>query len=211
MLMDPSYIGPLPTAATLRAIRGQEPGCFLWCWGVAALPPILLQRTAIPFALHAYATAVVVILLNSLRTLGSHRWRNAGGEMTFIGQLLDSVNYPNHALATELWAPVGSRFHALHHLFPSMPYHEMARAHRKLMTHLPEDSPYRITNAPSLAATLARLWRDTTIQNTQNNQQRLRPHHVTQGTTPVTKVSASGSHLPETSHTRLRQPTNPTT
>ncbi|MCA9149429.1 MAG: fatty acid desaturase, partial [Planctomycetales bacterium] len=157
MVMDPSYIRPLPSASTLRIIRIQELGCFLWCWGIAVLPPVLLHRTALAFAVHAYLSAVVIILLNSLRTLGSHRWANAGGEMTFVEQLLDSVNYPHHGLTAELWAPIGCRYHALHHLFPSMPYHQMKRAHRILMDRLPQDSPYRATNARSLPAAIVQL------------------------------------------------------
>jgi len=42
--------------------------------------------------------------------------------------------------------PIGMRYHALHHLFPTMPYHSVAAAHRLLMEQLPLDSPYRATN-----------------------------------------------------------------
>lgn len=88
----------------------------------------------------------------------AHHYTNDGGELTFVDQLLDSVNYPNHPLFSELWAPVGLRFHALHHLFPSLPYHNLAKAHRLLMAHLPPDSPYRQTESPSLTASLLQLW-----------------------------------------------------
>lgn len=81
--------------------------------------------------------------------------------MTFVAQLVDSVNYPASPLIDELWAPVGCRYHALHHLFPSMPYHAMPRAHRLLMQHLPADSPYRLTISPSLLATLRTLWHES--------------------------------------------------
>jgi fatty acid desaturase len=106
-----------------------------------------------------YLLAVMVLYLNSLRTLGAHRYTNTGGEVTFLDQLLDSVNYPRHPFLSSLWAPVGLRFHALHHLFPSLPYHNLARAHARLMQQLPADSPYRLTESPSLRASLAQLWR----------------------------------------------------
>ena len=32
-----------------------------------------------------------------------------------------SVNYPQRAWLSELWAPVGLRYHALHHLQPGLP------------------------------------------------------------------------------------------
>ncbi|NOY30816.1 MAG: hypothetical protein GXP28_11805 [Planctomycetes bacterium] len=99
-----------------------------------------------------------IIVLNHLRTLGAHRWVSNGEEMTFVEQLLDSVDYPKHSFVTGMWAPVGLRFHALHHIFPTMPYHALATAHRRLMRDLPEDSPYRRCSADSLLQTLGTLW-----------------------------------------------------
>jgi fatty acid desaturase len=52
--------------------------------------------------------------------------------MTFEGQFLDTVNVPPPALLPVLWAPVGLRYHALHHLLPRLPYHNLAIAHRRL-------------------------------------------------------------------------------
>ena len=180
MVMDPTYIRPLPTKRTMRLIYLQEAGCFAWCMGIAIVPPVFLGRWPIPFLIHAYLIAVVIVLLNSLRTLGSHRWANNGGEMTFVDQLTDSVNFPNSPLTSELWAPVGCRFHALHHLFPSMPYHHMATAHRLLMERLPADSPYRETVGQSLPAVLATLWhRSAGISESTPRVMRPDPRQVT--------------------------------
>lgn len=158
MVMDPTYIRPLPTKATLRIIYLQEFVCFLWCAGIAIVPPVFLGRWPIPFLIHAYLMSVVIVMLNSIRTLGSHRWHNDGTEMTFEEQLLDSVNYPNVPIISELWGPVGTRFHALHHLFPTLPYHAMPKAHRRLMENLPSSSPYRRVEEKSLTAALIGLW-----------------------------------------------------
>ncbi len=81
--------------------------------------------------------------------------------MSFEEQILDSHNYPCPPWFTELWGPVGMRFRALHHLFPSLPYHAMPEAHRRLMARLPADSPYRKTVRVSLTGTLVELWRET--------------------------------------------------
>ena len=158
MVMDPTYIRPLPTQATMRLIHLQELGCFLWCLGIAIVPPLFLGRWPLPFVIHAYLMAVVIILLNSLRTLGSHRWHGEGHSMSFVEQIRDSVNYPHFGLISEIWGPVGTRFHALHHLFPSLPYHALPAAHRRLMEKLPEDSPYREVEEGSLTAAMLRLW-----------------------------------------------------
>jgi fatty acid desaturase len=112
------------------------------------------------FVVQAYAMSVFIVLVNALRTLGAHRWTNAyGEEMNFVEQMLDSVNYPYNPLLSGLWAPVGLRFHALHHIFPTMPYHALATAHKRLMRELPADSPYRRTEARSLTGSLITLWK----------------------------------------------------
>jgi fatty acid desaturase len=157
MVMDPRYVRPLPTRKVLRVFRVQETLCFLWTASIAVL---LVTRTIpIGFLITAYLLSVLILFLNALRTLGAHRYINAGGEVTFLEQLLDSINYPRHPFLSSLWAPVGLRFHALHHLFPSMPYHNLARAHARLMAQLPAHSPYRLTESPSLFVSLRQLWR----------------------------------------------------
>jgi fatty acid desaturase len=157
MVMDPAYIRPLPAPKVLRIFRLQEALCFLWTAGVATV--LILGIVPIGFLITAYAVSVTILMLNALRTLGAHRYTNPGCEVTFVDQLLDSVNYPYHPLLSSLWAPVGLRFHALHHVFPSLPYHNLAKAHARLMAALPTNSPYRQTESPSLTAALVQLWR----------------------------------------------------
>ncbi len=157
MVMDPTYIRPLPTKQVLRIFRLQEFLCFLWCAAVASL--MIAGIVPLAFLPTVYVLAVVILFLNSLRTLGAHRYMSDENGMTFVEQMLDSINYPNHPFLSALWAPVGLRFHALHHLFPSMPYHNLAKAHARLMAELPADSPYRQTVSPSLTSALVDLWR----------------------------------------------------
>jgi fatty acid desaturase len=164
MVMDPKYIRPLPTKTVLRTIRLQELGCFLFIWSVVARMTmsygIVFDEPLSPvFLVQVYCTGVFILAINALRTLGAHRWTSPGQEMNFIEQMLDSINYPHNPLIGGLWAPVGLRFHALHHIFPTMPYHALAEAHRRLMRELPADSPYRKTEAPSLTSSIVSLWR----------------------------------------------------
>src|SRR3546814_6148181 len=69
------------------------------------------------------AIAAATLVLNQIRTLVAHLWENDGEVLTVTGQFLDSVNVPPPGLLPELWAPVGLRYHALHHLLPGVPYH----------------------------------------------------------------------------------------
>ncbi|TWU25407.1 Fatty acid desaturase [Novipirellula galeiformis] len=159
MVMDPTYIRPLPNKQTMKIIYIQEFFCFLWSLAIIVVVPILVGQWPTPFLIQAYLLSVCIIFINSVRTIGSHRWSNDGEEMAFMDQMLDSVNYPHHAWITELWGPVGTRFHALHHLFPSLPYHAMPEAHRRLMESLPADSPYRKTEERSLTAGIISLFK----------------------------------------------------
>ena len=161
MIIDPSYLRPLPTKKALRQIRWQE-----FCvWGYIMIFGVLIYRGAFhngvvnPWVLlQAYLTGVFIVTVNAVRTIGAHRWLNKPEhEMTFVEQMLDSVNYDRGWLPA-IWAPLGLRYHALHHIFPSMPYHALGAAHRRLMDGLPQDSPYRQTVSHSLWAELVSLW-----------------------------------------------------
>lgn len=164
MVMDPAYIRPLPTPKTLRMIRLQEVLCFLWIAFITvrlttSFGLMFDEPMPMSFLLQVYLTGVFIISINALRTLGAHRWTNDGTEMNFIEQMLDSVNYPNRPLIGALWAPVGLRWHALHHIFPTMPYHALAKAHARLSAQLPADSPYHLCSAESLPDEIKTLWR----------------------------------------------------
>ena len=57
------------------------------------------------------------------------------------GRLADRLADACRALV----APVGLRYHALHHWIPSLPYHNLGRAHRVLVATLRSDAPYHAT------------------------------------------------------------------
>lgn len=94
--------------------------------------------------------ASAVAVLNQVRTLVAHLWENEGDAMTVTAQYLDSVNVPPPGLLPALWAPVGLRYHALHHLLPSVPYHNLGTAHRRLCAVLDPASPYFKANYKGL-------------------------------------------------------------
>jgi len=55
------------------------------------------------------------------------------------------------------WGAFGLRYHGLHHLLPSLPYHGLGAVHRALLAELPADSPYRRAEAGGLVAALREL------------------------------------------------------
>jgi fatty acid desaturase len=159
MVMDPRYLRPLPTPKILRVIRVQEVACLLMCLGAILVPIFILKESPLPLILQGYCTGVFIVTLNAIRTMGAHRWWHEDEELNFVDQMLDSVTVAERPWISGIWGPIGTRYHSLHHLFPSMPYHHMPEAHRRLMAQLPADSPYRQTVEPSLTAALRDLFR----------------------------------------------------
>jgi fatty acid desaturase len=133
----------------------QELCAFLWAASV--LIGVLNRWVPLRFVVLWIGVIAVGSVLNSTRTVVAHRYRSGNQPMTFLEQLADSVNHPE-GFWPEIWAPVGLRYHALHHLLPFLPYHSLAEAHRILMVSLPSDSLYRVTNSPSFLQTLRTLW-----------------------------------------------------
>jgi fatty acid desaturase len=157
MVMDVTYYRPHsgPRVQQIRFI--QELACLGVCLFIALRNP--LQGYAYdPLWLQAYLVSIGLLTVNNIRTLGAHRWTGDGSELTFHQQLLDSCDYPYRPWFTELWGPIGTRYHATHHLFPSIPYHNLGKAHRALMAGLPADSLFRETVKVSLLGEIANLW-----------------------------------------------------
>lgn len=109
----------------------------------------------------ALAVLSLTAVLNQLRTLVAHLWENDGEPMTVTAQFLDSVNVPPPGRIAEIWAPIGLRYHALHHLLPSMPYHSLGEAHRRLAAELGQGSTYDGANHPGMWTLVARIARST--------------------------------------------------
>ena len=104
-----------------------------------------------------YVVLACVSFLNTARVLGAHEYDSDGNPRSRQGQLSDSIDTPGGPW-TELWAPVGLRYHALHHYFPGIPYHNLGRAYRRLISRLPHDSTYRDSTSPSLRRSLSALY-----------------------------------------------------
>ncbi|MBC2669971.1 fatty acid desaturase family protein [Novosphingobium piscinae] len=157
LAINPSFERRPPEGEFARMVLWQELGASLWAIALLASPLWLGWR---PLAI-AIAVVAVTAVFNQLRTLVAHLWQNEGEAMTVTAQYLDSVNVPPPGIWAELWAPVGLRYHATHHLLPSMPYHALPEAHRRLAAHCGTGSTYHQASYPGMAMLIGRIARST--------------------------------------------------
>jgi fatty acid desaturase len=155
LVINPMFRRKPPEGDFRRAWAWQEAGASLWAIAlIAGTVTGVLPLRAVLIFLGIVSAALV---LNQIRTLVAHLWENDGAVLTVTAQFLDSVNVPPPGLLPEIWAPVGLRYHAIHHLLPGVPYHNLAEAHRRLSAALPSDSQYHGANRRGLFALIGSL------------------------------------------------------
>ena len=151
---NPYYVKRFPDKE-LPTLSRVEWLCFLWVCSWLALTlfgPIEPIHWLMAWALHSLTLA-----LNWVRNLAAHSYSNRGMTMSHLAQLEDSVNLVGQTWLTIWLFPVGLRYHALHHLFPGLPYHNLGTAHRKLMNHFGAHSPYANANHENYFVVVADL------------------------------------------------------
>jgi len=95
-----------------------------------------------------YLLAMAVLFCNQMRFLADHHFESEGEPMSMADHVSDSCNYSQNTFLTWIFFPFTIRFHALHHLFPTIPYHNLEAAHAHLTESLPADSQYHALDRP---------------------------------------------------------------
>ncbi len=133
-----------------RLVVLQETGCIVW-W--TAFIAVGLSVAGPRLILHWYLVFYTVLTVNHIRAMVAHRYNsNSGEEVGYEDQLLDSITITGFSPVASILAPVGLRYHSLHHLFPTLPYHSLGAAHERLMEVLPPVHTYRKTLVSGVGA-----------------------------------------------------------
>ena len=159
LAINPRFRRRAPEGAAAREMLLLELSSSIWAISLLAIVATGVVSLAAFVAFLAILSALMV--LNQVRTLVAHLWENEGEAMSVTAQYLDSVNVPPPTLLPALWAPVGLRYHALHHLLPGVPYHHLGEAHRRLSRAVEDHSPYHRASYAGLPGLMHRLVRST--------------------------------------------------
>ncbi|MGY8873104.1 MAG: fatty acid desaturase family protein [Pseudomonadales bacterium] len=146
-IAEPHYIADFSAEDTYLLRRNDALSFIFW---VAVITSVVLGLVPVNY-IYTYLFVVFgVMLVNNFRVLGEHKHEQRKAienENLFDKEFLDSFNYTKGGLLIELLYNTGLRYHALHHLMPQIPYHNLSKAHRYLKNNLPANSIYNQVEA----------------------------------------------------------------
>ena len=155
LVINPAYRRPLPGKQDRLRWFVQEWAAALVAWlvGVSWYAGQLPSGWLVQW----YVVTSGMLIVNQIRTLAAHRYDNTGRRLSVTEQLLDSVSMCGWPVPTVLAAPVGLRYHALHHLLPNVPYHSLGQLHRQLQAELPPAGVYQQTMERGILSAIRNL------------------------------------------------------
>lgn len=125
---------------------------------VGALALALMSGRLPPrVALAWWAVTACALVVNQARTLVAHAYTSSGEPMSLAEQVADSATALGPPWLTGLVYPVGTQFHALHHLAPTLPYHALRAAHARACE-IGAPAALRHTSHRGFARALAFAW-----------------------------------------------------
>jgi fatty acid desaturase len=127
LAMNVAYVRNLSQKESAELFR--ESVLMLMVWAAIAIM-LMVAGDLLEFVILHFAIITFVAAINYIRALASHRYGHAPSHMqqSREDQVADSIDI-KRGLMVSLLAPVGLQYHAVHHLAPDIPYHNLAAAH----------------------------------------------------------------------------------
>lgn len=147
IVVNPKYLRPLPSDQDFKQARFEETMCAFYF--VAQVILVQMNIISLEVVYTWFSLMMIGAFVNVWRARIAHRYDNAGGALSPLAQLRDSVTVERRGLSF-LWAPAGLQYHSLHHLAPQIPYHNLHAAHKSLRAKLDEQHPYSQTVVTSV-------------------------------------------------------------
>ncbi len=154
LVFDLKYKRQIKSSNDIRQMVRNDLMCSLTTLSVIYLVYVEL----IPFKLIPmwFGMVFTASLLNMYRAKFNHVYNNKNrGPLSWEDHLLDCITV-DKGIFTEIWSPVGLRYHTLHHVMQEIPFHNLKKAHQHLMRNLPNDHIYRQTVVPNFIGALKR-------------------------------------------------------
>jgi fatty acid desaturase len=131
-VMKLDYARRVPTGREMTIWRFEEFSTVLFVWSIVAL--VWYGFLPATVFLMWYLVLSGIMVLNGFRGLAAtHRYASNGEVMSFEDHIYDSINLQRFTLLNEIVGPLGLHYHATHHIFPTLPYYMLPKAHRLLM------------------------------------------------------------------------------
>ncbi len=136
----------------LKVMKFNDLMCALY--KIATIALIMTGILPLRFIIYFYIGFALGSILNMYRALFNHLYTNESLKPLNKDQhILDKTTVESGFLTSIIFVN-GLNYHALHHLFPEIPYYRLGAAHRLLMKELPADHIYRKSVYPSFFSLL---------------------------------------------------------
>lgn len=133
--------------AELRTMQFNDLMCSLY--KIVTIALIMTGILPVRFIIYFYIGFALGSILNMYRALFNHLYTNESLKpLNKDDHILDTTTVEG-GLLTKIIFVNGLNYHALHHLFPEIPYYRLEEAHTLLMKELPQDHVYRKSVYPS--------------------------------------------------------------
>lgn len=128
--MNPGYIRPMHTKEEFKSWMVQDFLCAVINGGTVVL--LVLNQLSLVNFLTFHMFSGMFFFFNFYRALIAHKYCADQTVKTIEAQVKDSISVPS-SFTDFFWAPLGLKYHSLHHYFPTIPYHNLKKAHMKLI------------------------------------------------------------------------------